>query len=315
VKIDIMRSSDFAIEILPRNLQLVDKKLKSIVPKYLDGIERLLQASGKKLRPSLVFTIVNYTNKEVDEAVINAAASIELIHIASLVHDDIIDNGTLRWGLPTINAQEGNDAALIAGDYLFAKGCALAASISAESGFIAAETITELCLGQAIELKDQFNINRDIEALDMAIKGKTSALFIAACRLGGMVSGLDSMQIKVLVEFAEYFGIAFQYMDDVKNFTESALTTGKSASSDVAAGNYTLPVILSLCGPHKTALKKLLQSSNVSAEEVMKVLSKDDSINKTFKEAQRYKKKALLSLTKLKNQELKSGLEEFISSL
>jgi heptaprenyl diphosphate synthase len=301
---------DFNIKKLPEYLTLVDAKLKSLAPESIDGVGRLLQARGKRLRPSLVIAIAVHSGQEVDESVINAAAAVELIHLASLVHDDIIDHGTLRWDVPTINSKEGNDMALLAGDYLLAKGSALASGISAEAGVLMAETIAQLCEGQAREIKDQFNVRRSAESLNAAIKDKTCALFIAACNLGGLVSGLSTKQTAALSEFAENFGIAFQYLDDVSDFTDSSRATGKIAIGDAQTGNYTLPVILSLQGPNQAALEKLLKNPSVSTEEILKILKQDKSIEKTLAEAQSYKQKALESLDTLDSPDLKNFLKE-----
>ena len=306
---------DFGVKNLPNYLELIDKKLKSLAPTDIPGVGRLLQAHGKRLRPSLVIAIAAHSNKKVDETVINAATAVELVHIASLVHDDIIDSGTLRWGIPTINSTEGNDIALLGGDYLLASGCALAASVSAEAAAVIAETIAELCIGQARELKDHFNTERSIEPLNLTIKGKTSSMFIAACKLGGLVSGLSSVQKNALSSFAENFGIAFQYLDDIKDFTEHSKVSDKSASSDVQEGNYTLPIILSLQGPNKTALKKLLKTPKVSTEEVLKILEEDESLKKTLIEAGNYREKALSSLSGLSIPELRDSLQVFIDSV
>ncbi len=299
---------------LPFALELVDRKLKSLLPKNVAGVSRLLHSSGKRIRPRLVMAIATASKKRISSSVVTAATAVELVHIASLVHDDIIDGGTLRWGVPTINSREGTDSAILAGDYLFAKGCSLAASLGSQTGQVMAETIAALCEGQARELKDQFNIKRSVKSLNLAIKGKTSSMFIAACQMGGLVSKLDTKQIKILSEFAENFGIAFQYMDDARNFTELPKTAGKSAANDVLEGNYTLPVILSLQGQHKTTLKKLLKSTPVVVGDVYEILKEDESIKKTYSEAKQYKKAALSKLAKLENSELKTRLEFFIES-
>ncbi|MBA2279555.1 polyprenyl synthetase family protein [Candidatus Saccharibacteria bacterium] len=308
-----MNSLDFGIKNLPRFLNLVDKKLKGLAPKNISGAGRLLHAHGKRLRPSLVIAIAFYNGKKIDDKVINAATAVELVHLASLVHDDIIDIGALRWGVPTINSKEGTNSAILAGDYLFAKGCALAANVSAEAGVILAETIMRLCEGQAIELRDNFNTRRTTKSLLSAVRGKTSSMFIASVNLGGLVSGLDSNELKVLSDVAENFGFYYQYMDDVRDFVESPETTGKSVGNDVREGNYTLPVILSLHGPNKVTLKKLLESDDVSAPQVLEILKKDDSINRAISEAENYKQKALLELRNLNNAELAKSLEGFIN--
>ncbi|MDB5183039.1 MAG: putative polyprenyl diphosphate synthase [Candidatus Saccharibacteria bacterium] len=307
-----MEKFDFKINNLAAYLEQVDQKLKSVGTKDIPGLDRMLVARGKRLRPSLVIAIAEYCGVKIDEKVITAAAAVELVHLASLVHDDIIDNGTLRWGVPTINTMEGATAALLAGDYLLAKGCALAASCGAQAGVVMAETIASLCEGQAKEIADQFNIARTVESLNAAIKGKTCSMFVAACTLGGLAAMLDSEDTNTLSEFAEYFGLAFQYMDDISDFTNSRETTGKSATSDIQTGNYTLPVILSLQRPNKAKLNKLLKTPNTPTQDILNILIQDRSINKAQREAQFYLNNAVKSLSKLKNNDLKNGLTNLI---
>lgn len=305
---------DFGLEKLPDYLNLVDNGLKKLVPENIGGLERILTASGKRYRPSLVIAIAFYCGNKIDGDVIDAATAVELIHLASLVHDDIMDGGTVRHGVPTISSKEGVDMAIIAGDYLLAKGCALAAGISAEAAQVLAETITDLCEGQAIELNDRFNLNRTAESLISCAKGKTSSLFTASCVLGGLVAGLKAKQIKILSDFAENLGIAYQLKDDVRDFVESPEVSNKSVGNDISEGNYTLPVIMSLQGPNKAALKKLLKDSNNSMSQVREILNGDGSISRTIQVAEKHKQKALLTLKNLDDKQLTKALNSFANS-
>jgi len=302
---------DFGVKKLPDYLDLVEKRLKHIAPQNISGLERILTASGKRYRPSLVIAVAFHCGRTIDDSVIDAATAVELIHLASLVHDDIMDEGTLRHGVPTINSKEGMDFAIIAGDYLLGMGCALAANVSAEAAKILAETIADLCSGQAIELNDRFNVKRTTESLISCAKSKTSSLFSAACILGGQVSGLNIAQIEILSDFAENIGIAYQFKDDVHDFVESPGVSGKSVGNDIREGNYTLPVILSLQGPNSQELKKLLTEGSVLMPQIRKILDNDDSINRTIQKAEDYKQKSLSSLKNLENKQLTHALRSF----
>ena len=305
-----MSAHDFGVKGLRGYLDSVDEKIRQQASAHIGGVRRLLEASGKRWRPSLVIAVVCHSGKKIDEDAINAAAAVELIHLSSLVHDDIMDGGTFRHGIPTINAEEGEDSAILAGDYLLAKGCSLAASVSGEAGRVLSETVADLCDGQAKELSDQFNVKRTTESLLGAIRGKTSSMFIVSLTLGGLVSGLNARQLKALSDFGLNYGIAYQYADDVKDFAESFESTGKSVGNDVLEGNYTFPVILSLKGPNGLALKKLLGSKEVSAQKVYEILKQDGSLELALKEAEGYKQKAIASLASLDNAELAKALEQ-----
>src|SRR5689334_16276813 len=135
-------------------------------------ITRLVRSGGKRLRPSLMFATVASQGKRIDKAVIKAATAIELVHLASLVHDDIMDNSQTRWGAPTISSQDGASQAIVTGDFLLAKACQTAALVNSEAAAIVASTIVQLCEGQSRELSNQFNSERTTNSLLMAIEGK-----------------------------------------------------------------------------------------------------------------------------------------------
>lgn len=305
-----MSTYDFGMENYPGYLARVEESIQVAVPESLSGLSRVLAARGKKLRPGLVIAVAHYSGNKIDDRVIDAAAAVELVHLASLIHDDIMDNGTVRHGAPTIHAKEGVDYAILAGDYLFSRGCALAAGVSAEAGIIMAETIMRLCEGQALELKDTRNTQRTVESLNTAIKGKTSSLFNASVRLGGLVSGLDESELAALSDFADNFGIAYQYLDDVNDFAQQVSAAGKSAGNDIREGNYTLPVLLSMQGPSAQKLEALMHTDAPVAD-IVRILENDESLQRTTTESQAYKQKALHELSRLKNQRLAHELKNF----
>jgi heptaprenyl diphosphate synthase len=304
----------FGIADMPDYLRCVNQKILKVTTESICGLGRVLQAPGKMLRPSIVIAVAYYSGKVIDDSVINAAAAVELVQLASLVHDDIMDEGILRHGVATINAKEGSDMALLAGDYLLAKACVLATSVSPEAGITIAESIADLCIGQALEFKDQFNTNRTIKSLNQAIAGKTSSLFIAACKLGGLVSNLSPIQINALIGFAENFGIAFQYMDDIADFNKNHNDT-KSAQTDIKAGNYTLPIILSLKGSQKLELKKLLKSPILATKTTYNILDSDGSIEQTKQKAGSYKKIAAGYLDGIEIPNLEDGLRAYLAEV
>lgn len=290
----------------------VDDGLSRLVSKNLKGTERTLTSSGKRWRPKIIITIAYYSGKRIDEDVINSAIAVELIHLASLVHDDIIDGAKLRHGEPTINAKEGTDYAILAGDDMIAKGCLTASHVNNQAGILLAETVSYLCDGQAIELNSRYDVSRTKESLLQSIKGKTASLFVATCKLGGLVAELNEKETKALSEFAENFGIAYQLVDDVNDFAEIGKVPSKSVGNDIAEGNYTLPIILSLKGPNGPMLKKLLKSRTAVTPEIRQILTKDKSLVRTIDKAEEYKQNALRSLEKLNNRELATILKKFV---
>jgi heptaprenyl diphosphate synthase len=218
---------------------------------------RMAGSGGKRLRP--LFTIVGAEMGAVfDDRVVSAAAAVELVQVGSLVHDDILDRATTRRGRPTINALEGIDLAVLAGDYILARAAELAASVSREAAELVAGCLGELCEGQALEMRDTFDPDRTVEAHLSSVRAKTAALFACACRLGGLCGGVSERNITALTQYGEAFGMGFQVLDDVLDLIGDADRLGKPTGIDIASGVYTLPVLAALNGPRGSELQRLL---------------------------------------------------------
>ncbi len=174
------------------------------------------------------------------------AVAVELVHLGSLYHDDVIDEAQTRRGVPAVNARWSNIVAILAGDFLLARASELAASLGADVAGLLAQTIGELCRGQVLELQHLFDVDRTEERYFSAIRGKTAALFATSCRIGGMVSNVDEPTLDSLAEFGRHLGLCFQIVDDVLDVTGTDDTLGKQAGKDLLEGVYTLPVIYAL---------------------------------------------------------------------
>lgn len=293
-------SKVLAIPELPKYMDQIEGCMRDVLSakqsKLADTVLRLTKARGKRLRPALVIASALLSDKGISESAIQAAAAIELIHIGSLVHDDIIDKASTRWGIPTINAQEGLDYAILSGDFMFAKACALASGVSQEAGVVAAETIALLCEGQSAELAVQYNLSRTEAQAERAIHGKTAALMAAACKLGGVCTGQPENKLKTLSNFGDDFGMSFQLVDDVLDFISTDALMGKPVGNDVKEGVYTMPVILSLKGPKRTFIEKELVKKQSSHEALTELLLENGSIDKTLKRASEHNHSAAQAL-------------------
>jgi heptaprenyl diphosphate synthase len=202
-------------------------------------------AGGKRLRPLLVLAAA-YSGSPDRERSIQSGAVVELLHLASLVHDDVMDEAGQRHGVMSANVRMGNLRAVLAGDYLLARALAVACGLGRAEGAIAAETFTRLCEGQAYESAALFDVERRESAYYAAIEGKTGALFAASCRLGAMAAGLGAEATAALAEYGLHLGVAFQLVDDLLDFTSSSTTMGKPSGHDIVEGVYTLPVMHAL---------------------------------------------------------------------
>jgi len=223
----------------------------------------LILAGGKRVRPAFSVTSAATSQPQMGPAtdnVIMGAVAVELVHLGSLYHDDVMDDATTRRTVESVNARWGNLKAILAGDYLLAKASGIAASLGTEVAGLLASTIATLCEGQILELQHAFNLDRSEAAYLTSIDGKTASLLGTACRVGGIVTELPRNQIDALTIFGNSFGMAFQIVDDLLDVTSTDEELGKPAGHDLIEGTYTLPVIRTLAagGAQADELRQLL---------------------------------------------------------
>lgn len=236
---------------LPGDLDRVEAALKASVqtddPFLNDVATHLIAAGGKRLRPTLELCAAYVSGlEEASEESVMGAVAVELVHLGSLYHDDVIDEASVRRGVPSVNARWSNIVAILAGDFLLARASEIAADLGVEVAGLLGHTIAQLCKGQVLELQRLFDIERDEADYLGAISGKTAALMATSCRVGGLVSGLDRGAIEALTAFGHHVGVGFQIVDDVLDLVSDDSALGKPAGKDLAEGVYTLPVILAL---------------------------------------------------------------------
>jgi heptaprenyl diphosphate synthase len=211
---------------------------------------RVVQGGGKRLRPVLTRAAAALGDPDRwAEDVVKGAVAVELVHVGSLVHDDIMDHATQRRGVPTVNAIEGLNRAVLVGDFLLARSGVEAAQISKEVAQVLAQAISDLCDGQTRELHDVGNLDRTPDDVLRAVRGKTAALLRSSCHIGALAARAPDDAVKALVGFGEAFGMAFQIVDDVLDVVSTPDLMGKPVGNDLREGVYTLPVIFALQGP------------------------------------------------------------------
>ncbi len=206
----------------------------------------LITAGGKRLRPALALMAAAAGGVEATPDVIQGGVSVELVHLGSLYHDDVMDEGTSRRGVETVNSRWGNLVAILAGDFLLARASEIAASLGNEVAGLLAATIGRLCEGQVGELRTAFDVARTEQAYLSSIAGKTASLMSASCRIGGITAGLDRPAIDALTAYGLAFGMVFQIRDDILDVVGTDESLGKAAGQDLVQGTYTLPVIVAL---------------------------------------------------------------------
>ncbi len=197
---------------------------------------RLIEAGGKRLRPELL--VISYLaggGKE-PERTVDIAAAFELIHTASLIHDDITDDPTLRRRRPAPHRRYGLSRALVAGDYIFAKSFELLASASEEVSRVIADAALSTAEGEHLELLRSFDSSVTREQHVEIMEKKTAAIFVAAAKVGAMLAGMEPQRMEALETYARNLGLAFQVTDDVLDLEPTAALTGKPSGMDLREG-------------------------------------------------------------------------------
>ncbi len=206
----------------------------------------LISAGGKRLRPCLTIASALAGGGEVTEEVLLGGVAVELVHLASLYHDDVMDEATARRGVPSVNARWGNNVAVVSGDFLLARAAGIAARLGTEVAVLLADTLAALCEGQVIECQALFDVERTEEAYFAAVRGKTAALMATSCRIGAIVAGHGPDETEALTRYGMSFGMAFQVLDDVLDVVGDEEEIGKLTGQDLAEGIYTLPALRAL---------------------------------------------------------------------
>ena len=246
---------------------------------YLTEIaSHLIKAGGKRLRPRFAIGAAACSipdGEPVHLDVVRGGVSVEVVHIGSLYHDDVMDDAALRRQVESVNARWGNLRAILAGDYLLAKASEIAADLGVEVAGLLATTISHLCQGQVGELQTMYDTRRSQDQYFPSIEGKTASLYSAAARIGGIVSGQSRTAVDSLTEFGRLYGMAFQVVDDILDVVASDQQLGKPAGNDMLEGVYSLPVIHTLSSAAGNNLRPLLteemsESDRLAAIEVVR---------------------------------------------
>jgi all-trans-nonaprenyl-diphosphate synthase len=235
------------------DLHLLTDNLKQLVgarhPILYAAAEHLFGAGGKRLRPAIVLLISRATmpDQDITPKHRRLAEITEMIHTASLVHDDVIDDSELRRGVPTVHSSFGNRVAVLAGDFLFAQSSWYLANLDNLTVVkLLSEVIMDLAEGEIQQGLNRFDATLSIEAYLEKSYYKTASLIANSSKAAGVLSGVSSETTKSLYSYGRHVGLAFQIVDDILDFTGSSDSLGKPAGSDLKSGNLTAPVLYAL---------------------------------------------------------------------
>jgi heptaprenyl diphosphate synthase len=232
---------------LEEDLARLEGTLRRVVttedPFLSEVATHLIAAGGKRLRPSLSVASAAAGGAAASEEVLLGGVAVELVHQASLYHDDVMDEAATRRSVQSVNARWGNLVAVVAGDFLLARAAGIAASLGTEVAGLLAATLARLCEGQVSEVHTAFDVGRSEQAYFATIQGKTASLMATSCRIGALTAGLDRRYVDALTTLGECFGMVFQIRDDILDVVASSEALGKAAGQDLVRGVYTLPVL------------------------------------------------------------------------
>ncbi len=276
--------------------QLIRQRLSSDVVLINQVAEHIVSGGGKRLRPMLtVLTARAFSYKGQDHQ--QLAAIIEFIHTATLLHDDVVDESSLRRGRETANALFGNAASVLVGDFLYSRSFQLMVDLDdLRIQRILADTTNQIAEGEVMQLLHVRNPRTDERAYMQVIERKTAVLFAAATQLGALISGRDERTQAQLASYGLNLGFAFQIADDVLDYTADAQTMGKNLGDDLAEGKATLPLIHAMAhcnAPTHQRLSEIIESGDVGAmPEVLVAIEQHQSIAYSQQRALEFARKA-----------------------
>jgi geranylgeranyl pyrophosphate synthase len=263
------------------DLEQVDSTFEKRATSGLDILNsasmHALGSPGKRLRTALTLLSGKMKTYCFDK-LLPLSVAFEMVHLATLIHDDIVDNAKTRRGSPTVNALWGDNIAILLGDYYFAKTAGLIADINDNRiDHLFSDTVATVCEGTIMEMMTAGRIDLTIESYYEKINHKTACLIAACCRGGAIVSQASDEEIELLYEYGLNLGIAFQIIDDMLDYTEDQATIGKPAGNDLRQGMVTLPLIYALQeqprNGHYQVVHGLLNGTAQREEEFLSVIN------------------------------------------
>lgn len=301
------------------NIDLIEREILNTLSDSKGAIRdmclHVLNAGGKRIRPLLVLYSGLAFSASTNE-LINAAVAAELIHMASLVHDDIIDKSYLRRQKPSVNSKWGSHYAVLCGDYLFAKAFAvLSNNRLLKSMDYMVEAIQQMCHGEIIQAEDRFRLDADYNNYYQRISKKTAIFLECCCRSGAAVVGADDAYINILGDYGLNLGLAFQIIDDILDFCGDAQVMGKPRGEDLKQGIITLPVIILLSKEeYSVRFQQLVRKKGYGLgdfDQILDMLYESGAIKEAYAIAQNHIDKAQQCLSLLPE----TGGAAFLSEL
>ena len=292
---------------------LIQRRLHSEVVLINQLSHYIIGSGGKRLRPLLALLVARACDYQGDKH-IDAAAIVEFIHTATLLHDDVVDESDMRRGKQTANNVWGNQAAVLVGDFLYSRSFEMMVDIGSmrvmEILSTATNTIAE---GEVLQLLNCRDPDTTEARYMEVIHSKTAKLFEAACQLGAVLAGLSNEQEQAMARYGMHLGTAFQLVDDVLDYTADAAEMGKNVGDDLAEGKPTLPLIIAMqrsAAPIQTILRKAVEEGGLNElDTIMQAIQQTEAIAYTLQRATQETELAIENLSVLPASDYKQALE------
>jgi geranylgeranyl pyrophosphate synthase len=304
-------------EPIREDLAAVEETLGSVAradaPWLTEMLATVLFAGGKRMRPAIALLAGKFRDYQRERSV-PLATSLELLHTASLVHDDIIDSAGTRRGRPTASSLFDNHAAVVLGDYIFAQAAVLVAQTgNTEVTRLFAETMIVMAEAELAEDRTAFDYHQSIDNYLRRIKGKTASLFATAAQGGALVANASRDQADALQSYGENLGMAFQIVDDILDFSGDEQEMGKPVGSDLMQGTLTLPSLLLLeSRPNDNPVEALFRERNSPdlLAQAITMVRESDILERAYQRARDFGDKACTALSILPATAARTSLEE-----
>ena len=288
-----------------------DKKLLDYALRFI------LSQKGKKIRPLLVLLSAKLSGL-ISERSFRGASLVELLHTATLVHDDIVDEAEKRRGLPSLNKIWGNKISVLVGDFLLSKGLMIAVSHN-EFDFLKTitNTVKRMSEGELLQIYKAKKLDIDEEIYFKIISDKTASLFSTCCEIGALSATDNSEKITALINYGEYLGISFQIKDDILDFIGKTKIFGKIQGGDIKEKKLTLPLIYALANSdsskRKSIIKKIRSENSAKIKEIIDFVIESKGIEYSQKIAEEYSQKAKYCLNIFEDSDSKSSLIKLVN--
>ena len=299
--------------------KIIKDNVKSSEKEFDEAISPLVDAGGKMLRPAFLLLAAKFGEYDRDK-MHNLGAAIEMMHMATLVHDDVVDESKLRRGVETIQHKYSKEYAVYIGDFLFCQ-CFIMLSgfnYSTENLRDISKAISKICMGEIRQYNIRYLRNTSLKKYIKVISGKTAALFSISFYTGAKESKCSEKTSKLLGRVGYYIGMAFQIIDDLLDYSGDTSKLGKNAQSDLIKGYYTLPLIYAMAEDSENKISAILDNSSLNNEDVKEItilVNKYKGIDKAQNLADKYTKKAFDYIEKLPECESKEIIKDITQKL